>query len=130
MKAVRVTVRGLAPAAPARTTSAASAVRSSNSRLTPSKSKDLPSSVSTADDLVGDRGEEEADGRADTRVGRDDDLADADLLGDPGRMQRAIAAEGDHDAVRQILALLDRVHARRVGHGLVDHLAKRRRRRR
>ena len=82
----------------------------------------LDPQVVTAYHLVGHRSGQEPDRGPRPRLRRDDDLAHPHLLRHPGRVQRAVPAEGDHHAVLQALALLRRVHARRVGHGLVDHL--------
>ena len=55
-------------------------------------------------------------------AGRHHDAAGADLLRHAAGMHRAAAAEGDHRAVGERLAALDRVDAGGVGHGLVHHL--------
>ena len=78
--------------------------------------------VVTAHDLVGHRGVEEPYGGADPRVRRDDDARDAGLLGDPGGVQGAVAAESDHGALGEILAAFDGMNPRGVRHVLIDDL--------
>ena len=78
--------------------------------------------VVAAHDLVGHRRAQEPDGGADTRVRRHDDARDPGLLGDPGGVKGAVAAEGDHGALGQILAPLDGMDPRGVRHVLVDDL--------
>ena len=72
--------------------------------------------------LVGDRGEQEPDRRADAGVGRNHHPGDVEFLGEPGGMKRRGAAEGDHGAVPDLGSPLDGVDARRRGHVLVDDL--------
>ena len=73
--------------------------------------------------LEGDRRAQEADRRADAGIGRTITRVDAELLREPRGMQRRAAAEGDQSVlVVQLGAALDGVHARGVGHVLLDHL--------
>ena len=73
--------------------------------------------------LVAERRLEEADRRADARTRRDQATVDAELLAQPRGMQRRRAAEGDHDVVGDVLAVLDGMNAGGIGHVLVDDLA-------
>jgi hypothetical protein len=76
-----------------------------------------------AHDLIGDRSAEETDGRAYARIGRHKDPTDTDLFCQPDRMQRCRAAERDQRARAQILAAFDGMHARCIGHCLLDDFA-------
>ena len=57
------------------------------------------------------------------RHGRHQHPVEPELLGHPRGMQRRRPAERDQRAPARVLAALDRVDARRVGHVLVDDLA-------
>ena len=78
--------------------------------------------VAAAHQLVGHRRRQEPDRRADTGIGRHDHTLDADLLGDPGGMQRRAAAEGDQIVLVDHGAALDGMHAGGAGHVLGHHL--------
>ena len=78
--------------------------------------------MARAHHLIGGRRPQEADGRADAGAGRHDDPVDAELFGEPRGVDRGGAAERDQGAPGDVLAALDRVHPRGIGHGLVDHL--------
>ncbi len=78
--------------------------------------------IQAADDLVADRRAQEADRAADAGAGRHQHAVDADLLRHAAGMHRAAAAERDQRAAFIGLAGFDRMHARGVGHVLVDHL--------
>ena len=73
-----------------------------------------------------ERRPQEADRRADPGARRHQQTLHAELLAEAARMQWRRTAEGDHRVLRKILAVLDSVHARGVGHVLVDHLRRRR----
>ena len=75
-----------------------------------------------AHDLEGDRRAQEADRRADAGAGRDQHVGDAELLGEARGVQRRAAAEGDQGAALELGAALDGVHARGIGHVLLDDL--------
>jgi hypothetical protein len=66
---------------------------------------------------------QEPHGGADAGVARDHDAADPGAAGDARGVERAVAAEGDHQPLRQVLARFHRVHPARAGHALVDDLA-------
>ena len=78
--------------------------------------------IQAANNLVAHRRAQEADGAAHPCPGGHQHLGNADLLGDPAGMHRPAAAERDQGAAVIGFAGLDRVHARRIGHVLVDHL--------
>ena len=46
----------------------------------------------------------------------------AELVGEPAGMERCAAAEGHHGAGGDVLAALDGMHPRRIGHVLLDDL--------
>src|SRR5947208_3584983 len=77
---------------------------------------------STAGDFIGDRRLQETDRRSDTRPARHDDPLNAELFGEMAGMQRRRTAKGDHRALADILAALDGMDARRIGHVLFDDL--------
>ena len=70
--------------------------------------------TSDAHQVDGERRHQEADRRADAGAGRHDDVGDAELLAQARGMDRARAAEGDQRDSGQVLAVLDRVHARGI----------------
>ena len=76
-----------------------------------------------AHDLEGDGRAQEADGRAHAGTRGHEHAPDAQLLRQAPRVQRRGAAEGDHRVLLGRAAALDRVHARGVGHVLLDDLA-------
>src|SRR5262249_61942995 len=53
----------------------------------------------------------------------DENAADAELLGDARSAPWPRAAEREQGPRPQILAAFDRMHARRIGHVLIDHFA-------
>jgi hypothetical protein len=81
----------------------------------------------TAHHLERDRRAQKADRRAHARPFGNDHAADPELLGEPPRVQRRAAAERDHRVTADHAAALDRVHARGVGHVLLDDLRHARR---
>ena len=72
--------------------------------------------------LVGHRSKQQPDGRSDAGVDRNDDLADAQFLGDAQCVHGRCSAEGDHGAILDLLAAFDRMHAGRCRHVLVYDL--------
>jgi hypothetical protein len=72
--------------------------------------------------LEADRRLQEPDGRADARAGRDQRLAQPQLLAETAGMERRAAAEGDHGELRDVATILDCMDARGIGHVLVHHL--------
>ena len=78
--------------------------------------------VERADNLVADRRAQEADRAADPCARRHQHPVDADLLRNPGGVDRPATAESDERAPGEALAAFDRMDARGVGHGLVHHL--------
>ena len=78
--------------------------------------------VVAAHQLERHRSRKEPDRGPGARIRGDDDFAHPDLLRHARGMQGTVPAERDHRAVFKVLSLLHRVHARRVGHGLVHHL--------
>ena len=76
-----------------------------------------------AHDLVGNGRAQQPDRGADARIGGNEHAGDPELLGDPRSMQRRGAAECDQRARAQVLPALDGMHAGRVRHVLVHHLA-------
>ena len=78
--------------------------------------------VEAAGGLVGERGEQEPDSRADPSADRHQNLVYAQLVDEAAGVQRCGPAEGDHRVAGQILAALHRMGPGRVGHVLVYDL--------
>ena len=76
--------------------------------------------IERADKFERGRSLKEADGRSHARIGRDDDALDAELFSEARGVQWCCAAEGDERTRRHFGAALDSMHARGVGHVLVD----------
>src|SRR5262245_31862163 len=73
--------------------------------------------------FVGSRCRKEAERRADTCIRRHDDTADAELFRDATGMQGGGATESYQRALADGNTTLDRMHARRICHVLIDDFA-------